>query len=216
MTLHAGAGKSTAAHIVSHVASICSLRNMLLLEAAFAGDLLGIALVVRSSTGDPVLESFILSDGSASVLLHARGSSSTGSHWQASTSLTTSCATLNIVRSLRHTDSWARLELLDWLPISKAHRCLVLVQGLLVCTTVGTLLAALLLLLIQVSILELQSACRATIDSLASTRSQWLLNLVLLIHLTSWGAHTAAHLILGVMHRLSWLLFLIELLLVSG
>ena len=104
---------------------------MLLLEA-FAGDLLSSALVVWASAGDTVLESFILSYGSASILLDACGSGRARSHWQASTSLTR-CATLNIVRSLCHADSWTRLKLLNWLPISKAYSCLILVQCLLVC-----------------------------------------------------------------------------------
>ena len=98
---------------------------MLLLEA-FTGDLLSSALVVWSSASDTVLESFTLSYRTTSILLDARGSSCAWSHWQASASLT-SCTTLNIVRSLSHTNSWTWLELFDWLPITEAYGCLVLV-----------------------------------------------------------------------------------------
>ena len=98
---------------------------MLLLEA-FAGDLLSVALVVWASAGDTVLESFTVSNGAASILLDARGSSSAWSHWQPCASLTRS-ATLNIVSSLSHANPGTWLELLNWLSVSKTDGCLVLV-----------------------------------------------------------------------------------------
>ena len=127
-----------------------------------------------------VLEAFAAADwATGSVLLYACGAGSSRSYWHARASLT-SVATLHVVCSLRHANSWTWLELLDWLSVSDANAGLVLALRLLV-RAVGRLV--LLLLLIHVGA-RVQGACRAGVGRWASCGAgAWLLDLVLLIHI---------------------------------
>lgn len=141
--MHSCCSQTASSHVIAHVAGVCGLRNVLLLEA-FARYLLGVALVVRAPA-HPLLEAFAAAcRPSGSVLLDACCAGCSWSYREARARLA-SVATLHVVRTLSHPDPWTWLELLDWLPVSDAASSLVLVLRLLI-GAVGRLL-----LLIHVS-----------------------------------------------------------------
>lgn len=123
--MHSAGGQTATSHVITHVAGVCGLRNVLLLEP-FARYLLRVALMIWAPT-HPVLEAFAAACWSSGpILLDVGGAGSPWSYWEARARL--ACvSTLNVVGTLSHSDPWAWLELLDGLPVSDAAGSLVLI-----------------------------------------------------------------------------------------
>lgn len=101
--------------------------------------------MVWATATHTVLEAFTAADWAArSVLLYTRSTCSSRPYWHAGAGLP-SITTLHIVRPLRHSYPWTRLELLYRLSVADTNGGLILVLRLLV-GTVGRLLVLLLLL----------------------------------------------------------------------
>lgn len=130
LVVHSSTSEATTSHVVSHVACVRCLWNVLLLEA-FWRYLLCISLMVGSTSTHSILESFLRADWSLSTISwNAGGSSSSRAHWHAWAGLTS--WGLDVVVSCCHSNSWWRLKLFNRLSISNTNcwvRALLLLIG---------------------------------------------------------------------------------------